>query len=101
MAAGPSLDDRDPRARRPSGGTPKRITRPTARRGGGSDDRPQWRVWLVWLLKLGLIGGITAVAFVVGLFAYYGSAPKMPHVTRLDEYHPKQVTRNLDRNNVP
>jgi len=99
MAAGPSLDDRDPRARRPSGGGSKRITRPAARRGGG--DRPPWKVWLIRAIKLGVVGAFAAVALVVGMFAYYGSDPKMPNVSRLDEYHPKQVTRILDRNNVP
>ena len=37
----------------------------------------------------------------VGLFAYYGSDPKLPNLSRLDDYRPKQVTRILDRNNVP
>jgi len=41
------------------------------------------------------------VAAVIFMFAYYGSDTKMPNVTRLEEYHPKQVTRILDRNNVP
>ena len=35
------------------------------------------------------------------MFAYYGSDPKLPNLSRLDEYRPKQVTRILDRNNVP
>ncbi len=71
------------------------------RRSAGGGDRPPWRVWLVRLLKLGALGAFVGIAVVVGLFAYYGSDPKMPNVTRLDEYHPKQVTRILDRNNVP
>jgi len=44
---------------------------------------------------------IVVVAGFVALFGYYGSDPKMPNLSRLDEYRPKQVTRILDRNNVP
>jgi penicillin-binding protein 1A len=101
VAAGPSLDDRDPRGSRRNGGsTSRRTVKSMARRSAGGD-HPPWRVWLVRLLKLGALGAFIGVAVVVGLFAYYGSDPKMPNVTRLDEYHPKQVTRILDRNNVP
>ncbi len=48
-----------------------------------------------------MIAGFLGIAIVVGMFAHYGSDPKMPNLSRLDEYRPKQVTRILDRNNVP
>jgi penicillin-binding protein 1A len=101
VAAGPFLDDRDPRgSRRTGGGASKRNTRPAPRRGGGGD-RPKWQRGLLLATKLGLLGAFVGVAAVVGMFGYYGSDPKMPNLSRLDEYRPKQVTRILDRNNVP
>src|SRR5262245_52384715 len=100
MAAGPSFDDRDPRpARRGSG--PSKTTRPPPRRGGGGAARPMWLVWLRGAFIAGVLGLVVGVAVVVGMFSYYGSDPKMPNLNRLDEYRPKQVTRILDRNNVP
>src|SRR4051794_25887235 len=101
MAAGPSLDDRDPRGSRKSGGTPRRTTRPPARRGGGGGGPPAGGRDLELALKLGVLGVFAGAAAIVGMFAYYGSDPKMPNLSRLDEYRPKQVTRILDRNNVP
>src|SRR5499427_5245887 len=101
MPAGPSLDDRDPRASRRGGGsTSRRTVRSMPSRGGGGD-RPAWRIWLGRAIKAGVLATFIGVAVVVGMFAYWGSDPKMPNVSRLDEYHPKQVTRILDRNNVP
>src|SRR5262245_44724782 len=98
MAAGPSFDDRDPRpARRGSG--PSKTTRPPPRRGGGAA-RPMWLFWLRRAFIAGVLGLFAAVALVVGMFIYYGSDPKLPNLSRLDEYRPKQVTRILDRNNV-
>ena len=102
MPAGPSLDDRDPRgARRTGGGPSKRSTRPAARRGGGGGDRPKWRRYLLLAIEAGHVRLFAGVAVVVVMFAFYGSDPKMPNLSRLDEYRPKQVTRILDRNNVP
>jgi penicillin-binding protein 1A len=104
MAAGPSLDDRDPRGSRRGGGgggskkVPRTAGRRSTDRGG---DRPPWKVWLFRAIKLGVLAGFAGVAVVVFLFAYYGSDSKMPKLDRLDEYRPKQVTRILDRNNVP
>src|SRR5580765_125738 len=100
MPAGPSFDDRDPRpARRGSG--PSKTIRPPARRGGGGAGRPMWRIWLGRAFIAGVLACFAGVAVVVGMFIYYGSDPKLPNLSRLDEYHPKQVTRILDRNNVP
>jgi penicillin-binding protein 1A len=108
MATGPSLDDRDPRgARRGSAGTSKKVARSAGRRSSDRGDRPPgpawpaWKVWLFRAIKIGVLAGFAGIAGVVGLFAYYGSDPKMPNIGRLDEYRPKQVTRILDRNNVP
>jgi penicillin-binding protein 1A len=61
-------------------------------------------MWLVWLRRAfmaGVLAFFAVVAVVVGMFVYYGSDPKLPNLSRLDEYRPKQVTRILDRNNVP
>jgi len=100
MVAGPSLDDRDPR-RLKKGGTTKRTARPTARGASPRGGRPGW----VRVLRIGLaiatLGLFAAVAVVVALFSYYGSDPKLPNLSRLDAYRPKQVTRILDRNGAP
>src|SRR5450755_895811 len=100
MAAGPSLDDRDPR-RTPKGGASKRTARPTGRGASPRGGRPGW----VRVLRIGLaiatLGLFAAVAVVVALFSYYGSDPKLPNLSRLDAYRPKQVTRILDRNGAP
>jgi len=102
MAAGPSLDDRDPRgSRRSGGGGAKRVVRGPDRRGKGRGDRPRWLHYLIRAVQAGMVCLIVVVAGIVVLFGYYGSDPKMPNLSRLDEYRPKQVTRILDRNNVP
>src|SRR5262245_2814158 len=97
MPAGPSLDDRDPRPPRRGSG-PRRVTR--ARSGRGGSRRPWVRVARI-VLAVGLLGAVAAIAGLVGLFSYYGSDPKLPNLSRLDAYHPKQVTRILDRNGAP
>ena len=40
-------------------------------------------------IKLGVLAGFVGIAAVVGLFAYYGSDPKMPKIGKLDEYRSK------------
>jgi penicillin-binding protein 1A len=100
MAAGPSLDDRDPR-RSKRGGAVKRAARPTARGGSSNRGRPVWLRALRIGLAIATLGAFAAVAMVVGLFSYYGSDPKLPNLSRLDAYRPKQVTRILDRNGAP
>ncbi|HXJ19080.1 MAG TPA: PBP1A family penicillin-binding protein [Polyangia bacterium] len=47
---------------------------------------------------LAVLALFAGVALVVGIFSYYGSDPKLPDLSRLDTYRPKQVTRILDRN---
>ncbi len=100
MAAGPSLDDRDPR--RPGGrrGAPKSKPkqRPPARGAARGGDGPPWKRILRLGGMLATLGLFAAIAVVVGLFSYYGSDPRLPDLGRLDTYRPKQVTRILDRN---
>jgi penicillin-binding protein 1A len=96
MAAGPSFDDRDPRPAR--GRKSSRKLKPAGRSGGGRKSRPLW----VRVLRIGVavavLGACAAGGVLIGLFTYYGSDPKLPNLSRLDAYHPKQVTRILDRN---
>jgi penicillin-binding protein 1A len=102
MAAGPSLDDRDPRRSPGKRGATKLKPRPSGR-GGGRDDGPPtgWKRALRIAATIGTLGLFAAVAVVVGLFSYYGSDPTLPNLSRLDSYRPKQVTRILDRNGAP
>ena len=99
MAAGPSLDDRDPRRSAGRRGTPKPRARSlgAGRRGDGKSWKRALRIGAA-IATLGLFAGI---AVVVGLFSYYGSDPKLPNLSRLDTYRPKQLTRVLDRNGAP
>ena len=55
--------------------------------------------YLLLAIKLGMLGAFACIAYVVFLFARYGN--ELPDLNRLDDYRPKQVTRILDRNNVP
>jgi penicillin-binding protein 1A len=102
MATGPSLDDRDPRRLR-NGGTSPRVNRSGARRGSGRGgaERPTWLRVLRLALVVGTLAAFAGIAVVVGMFAYYGSDPKLPNLSRLDAYRPKQVTRILDRTGAP
>ena len=102
MAAGPSLDDRDPRRSPGKRGATKLKAR-SPKRGGGRDDGPPagWKRALRIAATLGTLGLFAAIAAVVGLFSYYGSDPTLPNLSRLDSYRPKQVTRILDRNGAP
>src|SRR5262245_14911891 len=100
MAVGPSFDDRDPRqSRRGSGRRPSGPQKVKGRRGA-SGDRPPWVRALRIAGAVAILGAFAAVAALVGLFTYYGSDPKLPNLSRLDDYKPKQVTRILDRNGV-
>ncbi len=102
MAAGPTLDDRDPRRSSGKRGAPKLKSR-LSRRGGGRDGAPPpgWKRALRIAATICTLGLFAAIAAVVGLFSYYGSDPKLPNLSRLDAYRPKQVTRILDRNGAP
>ncbi len=100
MAAGPSLDDRDPRRSSSKRGMPKPRARALGR-GGGHGDAPPWKRALRIGAAIATLGLFAAIAAVVGLFSYYGSDPKLPNLSRLDTYRPKQLTRILDRNGAP
>ena len=100
MAAGPSLDDRDPRRSTGKRGTLKPKARALGR-GGGRGDAPPWKRALRIAAAVATLGLFAAIAGVVGLFSYYGSDPKLPNLSRLDTYRPKQLTRILDRNGAP
>ena len=66
---------------------------------GGSGGSRQSIFWVVrTVLGLGLFCALVAIAGLVGMFSYYGSDPKLPTLKALGDYHPKQVTRILDRN---
>src|SRR5437764_13533405 len=97
MAAGPSLDDRDPRGRGKGRGSKKSGKGLSTVTRAGRAGRPTWlRVARIGatVAVLGLFAGI---AVLVGIFSYYGSDPKLPDLARLDTYRPKQVTRILAR----
>ena len=102
MAAGPSLDDRDPRPPRRNSGA-RRSARAVSRPGkrGDAGARPGWLRALRFAVALVLAGMFAAVALLIGIFTYYGSDPKLPDLSRIDAYRPKQVTRVLDRNGAP
>jgi penicillin-binding protein 1A len=51
-------------------------------------------------LMLALFFALVGIAGLVGMFSYYGSAPGLPTLKALGDYHPKQVTRIFDRNGV-
>jgi penicillin-binding protein 1A len=94
MAAGPSLDDRDPRAPK------RRRTTKRVARAARASMRPPWMRIARIVVALGVLGALAAGGALIGLFVYYGSDPKLPNLSRLDAYRPKQVTRILDRNGV-
>jgi penicillin-binding protein 1A len=100
MAAGPSLDDRDPRRPSSKRGSEKLRTRSSGR-GGARGEGPPWKRALRIGAAIATLGLFAAIATVVGLFSYYGSDPKLPNLSRLDSYRPKQLTRILDRNGAP
>jgi penicillin-binding protein 1A len=99
MAAGPSLDDRDPRRGKKASKVAfkKGGARAPSPRGGGSGGLK----WVKRALWLGVFAAFAGVAGLVTMFAYYGSDPKLPKISKLDDFHPKQVTRILDRTGAP
>ena len=101
MAAGPSLDDRDPRRSTGKRTTLKPRSRAPGRGGARGGDSPPWKRALRIGAAVATLGLFAAIAGVVGLFSYYGSDPKLPNLSRLDTYRPKQLTRILDRSGAP
>ncbi len=100
MAAGPSLDDRDPRGSGKRRGKKSGKGLSTVTRAGRAG-RPGWLRAARIAGTVAVLGLFAGVAVLVGIFSYYGSDPKLPDLSRLDSYRPKQVTRILDRAGVP
>jgi penicillin-binding protein 1A len=98
MAAGSSFDDRDPRPGRGRRASDGGARRNSGRPRGGGGHRPPWLRVLRIVAAVGILGVFAAVAALVAMFTYYGSDPKLPNLSRIDGYRPKQVTRILDRN---
>src|SRR5215831_5375623 len=98
MAAGPSLDDRDPRRGGKSAGRGAPARRRWPARGGGG---PGWVKALRLALWAGVICAFVGIAALVGIFSFYGSDPRLPKISRLEDFRPKQVTRILDRTGAP
>jgi penicillin-binding protein 1A len=109
MAAGPSLDDRDPRrgggggtaGRKRVGGLRKLIGGKRSARKGGGPGKIDWVGWLRTVFWAGVACGFVGLAALVGIFSYYGSDPRLPKISKLDDFRPKQVTRILDRAGAP
>jgi len=96
MGVGPSLDDHDPRSGSKRRKSKRGLGTVTSARRAGS--RPGLMRVLRLAGTLAVLALFAGVALVVGIFSYYGSDPKLPDLSRLDTYRPKQVTRILDRN---
>jgi penicillin-binding protein 1A len=114
MAVGPSLEDRDPRRGGKSGqgegkgggkagGKGAGKTGSSRGRGGGTRGDGGWGALRVVQLALwaGVFAAFAGVAGLVFLFTFYGSDPNLPKISKLDDFHPKQVTRILDRTGSP
>ncbi|HVY38941.1 MAG TPA: transglycosylase domain-containing protein, partial [Polyangia bacterium] len=100
MAAGPSLDDRDPRGPGKRRGKKSGKGLSTVTRAGRAG-RPTWMRVARICATVAILGLFAGIAGLVALFSYYGSDPKLPDLARLDTYRPKQVTRILDRTGAP
>jgi membrane carboxypeptidase/penicillin-binding protein len=62
---------------------------------------PRRRTWLVvlkWLALAGLTAAALGSAAVALVFWTYGRDPKLPNISKLEDYHPKLVTVVLDEN---
>ena len=69
-------------------------------RKGGPPERPRrrWLTVVKWLAILGFSSLLLLVATVAFVFWMYGRDPNLPDITKLGDYHPKQVTTILDAN---
>jgi penicillin-binding protein 1A len=66
---------------------------------GGAKGKPRrslLRRLIRWALLLMLVP-VLGVAGLVGIFIYYGNDPNLPGLNGIGDYHPRQVTRILDR----
>jgi penicillin-binding protein 1A len=90
LDAAEDLEDRDPR------GPVKRAERARQTRLWKYRIGRVWRVarWVaLGSLALGLAGALAVTA----IFAYYGSDSHLPRIERINDYHPRQLVRVLDR----
>jgi penicillin-binding protein 1A len=64
--------------------------------GKGSGKRSLLRRILI-LLSIPVFLVVAAAGTLAGIFYYYGSDPKLPNLNSIDEYHPEQIVKVLDR----
>ena len=60
--------------------------------------RPLWLTLLKWGAILSVVGILFAVATIAFVLWMYGRDPNLPKITKLEDYHFKQSTKVLDRN---
>ena len=73
MSAGPSLQDRDPRR-----GSGRRRKRTRGGAGGGGGRRRRIPAIVKYAGLAVVVLGIAGLAALAGMFAYYGSDPRLP-----------------------
>ncbi|HEX7700051.1 MAG TPA: transglycosylase domain-containing protein, partial [Kofleriaceae bacterium] len=60
--------------------------------------RPLWLTLLKWGAIVSVVGILLAVATIAFVLWMYGRDPNLPKITKLEDYHFKQSTKVLDRN---
>jgi penicillin-binding protein 1A len=60
--------------------------------------RPLWLSLLKWGAIVSVVGILMAVATIAFVLWMYGRDPNLPKITKLEDYHFKQSTKVLDRN---
>ncbi|MEO8840757.1 MAG: transglycosylase domain-containing protein [Kofleriaceae bacterium] len=60
--------------------------------------RPLWLTLVKWGAILSVVGMLLAVATIAMVLWMYGRDPNLPKITKLEDYHFKQSTKVLDRN---
>ncbi len=77
-----------------NGKGPGMKLRPEASRGAGRSRRARIALAVLkWGLIVGLALGALGAASLAGMFWVFGADPNLPKISKLNEYHPKQVTR--------
>lgn len=76
----------------------QRAQRP-AKPTGPKPGRPgRWKAIAKWTAIMGLVGMALMISAVAGIFWWYGRAG-LPTIEKLGDYHPKQVSIIVDKNN--